>query len=295
MTKPPSLSSQTPYRRTFVDRRGTCVSTLLICFAVPLAASAADSSTFYALSDLNVDTSAKPVLINARAANPRDFPATFYYFIEGHSCTSTLVGTKVLMTAAHCVSDGQQVTIVKGASQFSGKCSQPKTYAANPTADWALCALNGEPAGITHETINSNNGLVQKDLVLLLSGFGCVSSSGSGGNDGVYRLGTSGVAVLPAGDNNDIVTSGGAALCFGDSGGPAFVVDPAALANPGDSNALAKRLVISVNSRGNIRNTSYLASTSTPLAQTFFKDWTAATGLKICGVNPDAERCRSLP
>jgi Trypsin len=260
------------------------------------ASSAAESTkVFYAVSDLTYDSNSKPVLINARAANPGDFPATFYAFSSGGPCTSTLVGPRVLMTAAHCVTDGEVVAIAKGSDQFKGQCSRAKAYPQNPTADWALCALDGEPPGLLHETVNTNSGVLQKDLFILLSGFGCVSSSGLGGSDGTYRIGTSKISLIPAGDNNDIQSTGGAAVCFGDSGGPAFIVSKAAIANPATTNVLAKRLLVSVNSRGNIRDTSFLASTSTPVAQAFLKEWTDNSGLKICGFSSGVTQCRELP
>lgn len=277
-------------------RRARSSAFFVMMLAITLTGRAAEEPrAFYALSDLTLDTGSKPVLINARPANPSDFPATFYSFTAQGRCTSSLVGTKVLMTAAHCVLDGQQVTIAKGSTQYTGKCSHAKDYPGNPTADWALCALDGEPPGVLHETINADNGLVKKDLVLLLSGFGCVTSAITGANDGTYRIGSSSVSVSPAGENNDILTTGGAAVCFGDSGGPAFVVSASAIANPVAPNVLAKRLMVAVNSQGNIRDTSLLSSTSTALAQTFLKEWTTASGLKICGFSPEAEQCRALP
>jgi hypothetical protein len=274
------------------------VISLCLLLTISVSANSAEATReFYALSDLTYDRSAKTVLINAVVANPKEFPSIFYSFTSGGPCTSTLVGVRVLMTAAHCVSDGEKVTIAKGKESFSGPCQQAKGYSTNPSADWALCALDGEPAGIIHETINSNNNLVKKGQVILLSGFGCITSDGSGGKDGVYRVGASTVAILPAGDNNDLQTLGGAALCYGDSGGPAFVVSPEAIVDPGRANVLAKRLLISVNSRGNLRDVSVLVSMSTPAAQSFIQDWThgPGAGLKICGLSPAADMCRALP
>src|SRR5690242_3102756 len=42
--------------------------------------------------------------------NPADFPATFYTWTGGF-CSSSLVGPKVLLTAAHCVPDNGRVKV----------------------------------------------------------------------------------------------------------------------------------------------------------------------------------------
>jgi hypothetical protein len=259
--------------------------------------------TFYALSDLTYDRSAKTVLINAYVANPKDFPSVFYSSTSGGPCTVALVGTNVLMTAAHCVNDGEVVRISasQGMYTYNGPCTRAPKYNSNPTNDWALCALDGEPSGVIHETVNSNNALVTSQTSLLLSGFGCaVAGSTSAGSGNVYRIGASTVAVLPSGNNDSLVMHGGAATCFGDSGGPAFVVSAATLVTPTVAGAVDKRLMVSVNSRGNIQDESVLASLSTPDGQAFLREWTdpdhgRGAGLRICGFSPGAQRCRKSP
>ena len=107
------------------------------------------------------------------------------------------------------------------------------------------------------------------------------NAGGSGGIDGTYRIGESKIIRMPSGTSNDIITQGGAALCFGDSGGPAFHI-----------NANGERVVVSTNSRGDIRTTSYLSSTHTSYAKRFFQSWYEKTGFKICGYHADATGCR---
>ena len=114
-----------------------------------------------------------------------------------------------------------------------------------------------------------------------LTGYGCVQPGGGGGNDGVFRIGNARVTRLPSGSNNDTVTSGGAALCFGDSGGAAYVLDD----NGG-------RRIFGINSRGDIRTTSYLSSTYTASFRNFVASWAQSNGQRICGVHADAPGCR---
>jgi hypothetical protein len=109
--------------------------------------------------------------------------------------------------------------------------------------------------------------------------------SGVGGNDGVYRIGFAKIISLPNPNDrwpNYIVTQGDVALCFGDSGGGAYVIEEQA----------GSRKLVSVNSRANIRDLSYLSSTSTPVALNFFKRWSEDNRAPICGIDHNITDCR---
>jgi hypothetical protein len=82
------------------------------------------------------------------------------------------------------------------------------------------------------------------------------------------------------GNSNDIITSGPAALGYGDSGGPAFKT----VGN--------KRYQLSVNSRRDDNGASYLSSLATAQGKRFLTAWTELKGHKICGMHPDAVGCR---
>lgn len=236
---------------------------------------------FLAISDLEYDTTV-PALGGATPANPKDFQASFYALSSDGACTSTLVGPRVLLTAAHCVENGGTVSLQRGGKNWVGTCTHAPDYAANDTADWALCDLTGEVAGVPYERVNQDAALLAGKGTLQLSGFGCTKSDGTGGNDGVYRIGNAPIVALPSGTDNDIVTRSSVFLCFGDSGGPAFrYLDP----------QRTKRVQVGVNSRGNIKDTSYLSSTSTAPAKKFLGDWSEAKKLKICGLHADAPNC----
>lgn len=243
-------------------------------------------------------------LINGTPADPKDFPASVYASMQSSRCTATVVGEKVLLIAAHCVSNGGTATFNVGPNNYSSKCTHAPDYdfqswsrhreailvgnpqmaiseERNATADWSLCVTTKTVTGIAYEMVNQEPNTHAIGDELLLTGYGCVQPGGGGGNDGTYRTGKAKVTGLPSGSSNDIITKGGAALCFGDSGGPAFKVE-------GD-----KRWVVSVNSRGDIKTTSYLSSTSTPASKKFFADWATKNAVKICGVHADAVGCRS--
>lgn len=223
------------------------------------------------------------VLIGGREARSTDFPASFYARSDGGSCTGTLVSSRVMLIAAHCMDNGAQVVLNFKGTDFAGTCTHAPTYKNNPTADWALCLLGKDVTGIQFEKLNTDASHVKVGTELLLSGYGCVKSPGTGGNDGIYRIGEVGVTQIPAGNSNDILTKGGVALCFGDSGGPAFLYLDA---NKRD------RVVVSVNSRGNIKDTSYLSSVTTQSATDFLTSWSAQNSAKLCGLHADAANCR---
>jgi len=226
-------------------------------------------------------------LIGGKVADPADFPASIYISAGNSRCSATVVGPRVVITAAHCVSNGGSIKFSVGPNRYSGTCRHHPSYRRNATADWALCQTNLEVIGIQYEVVNSNPDLLVDNSPILLTGYGCTSPGGRGGNDGRYRTGESTMIRIPAenGSNHDIVTRGqGSALCFGDSGGPAFVwLD----------SARTQRVLVSINSRGDIRTTSYLSSVSQPTALSWFKEWMEANQEKICGISPDAEKCRN--
>jgi hypothetical protein len=223
-------------------------------------------------------------LINGKAADLKLFPASVYANSGGGSCSATVVGEEVLLIAAHCVKHGASVSFSIGANRYSGVCSQAPLYRRNVDHDLALCKLNTKVSGVPFEWVNTDADLVKVGDEVLLTGYGCIRPGGGGGNDGIYRIGTSIVQRLPAPNNRnwDYVTSSGGALCFGDSGGPAFyyISDD-------------KRKVVSVNSKGDIQRTSYLTSTTTKDSANFIKEWSDANKVKICGVHEDATGCRT--
>lgn len=222
-----------------------------------------------------------PMLIGGKPADAADWPASVYARAGSAACSATLVGDRVLFMAAHCMDNGGIVRFTAHANAYTGRCAHHPEYRGNDTADWALCLVDRPVTGVPFELLGPSAALKVKEA-LLLSGYGCVKPGGGGGNDGIFRIGQANITSVPSGKNYDIVTKGGAALCFGDSGGAAYKL----LAD-------GKRVIVGVNSRGNISTTSYLPAIAAPGFLSWAFQWaTDSAAAKICGLHLDALGCR---
>lgn len=222
-----------------------------------------------------------PMLINGVPAEPGDFPASVYARAGNAACSATVIGDRVLFMASHCMVDGGVVTFSAHANSYSARCTHHPDYSTNSTADWALCLIDRPVTGIPFEMLGVHEKL-QIGNKILMSGYGCIHPGGGGGNDGIFRTGEAVIQGLPTGATYDVVTKGGAALCFGDSGGSAYHVHDD-----------GSRYIFGVNSRGDIDTMSYLPGV---FALTFIfwaKAWAKSNNnVQMCGLHPDAISCR---
>ncbi len=249
-------------------------------------------ATFNAVKELGQEGT-EPELANALAAKSNEYQATFYSWEGRIRCTSSLIGPRVLLTAAHCVGNSKNASIALNGTTYSGPCTHHPKYAkGDVSADYALCVLDKPVPEVPYELINTDSSKIKIGRTLLLSGFGCTSLDGTGPSDMVYRIGKAKIVNLPGtvgGEANTIITkselSAPALLCKGDSGGPAFH----------EGGVPGYRVIVSVNSRTWAeRKLSYLSSLTTTEAMKWIERWSQEDPVRrICGLStPPPTGCR---
>lgn len=259
-----------------VDMAGFALVALCI-FSVP--ASADDA---FQMKQPNQGTGT-PSVIGGEPAHPTSYPATFIFQSDLGGCTSTAVGSKAILTAAHCVGNGSTGTLTfMDGKKLQVTCEHHPDYSKNRTKDFALCSTSEVMKGFPFEVINTSIAYPAVGDQVRLLGYGCQQKSGFDKNFGVLFTGLARISAIPTDDTNiDTITVGAAALCFGDSGGGAYV-----------ERAGGRRSYFAVNSRGDINTFSYLSTTATRAFISFAQAWAAKNDASLCGVNPAAEGCR---
>jgi len=215
-----------------------------------------------------------PTLINGNPVQPGQWKQTVRIRTNNSGCTASVVGPRVLATAAHCAATGATSVFTLDGVNYSAKISRHPIY-PNRDMDIALGVIDKEVVLQEYSILPDKVDVVKVGDAIRLMGYGCTKPGGGGGNDGVLREGMSTVTGF---QGFDIVTgkSGEAALCFGDSGGPAFIQADGKLFN------------ISQNSKGDISRTSYLARWDVKEAQDWVRKWIADNGnIEVCGINKD--------
>jgi secreted trypsin-like serine protease len=222
-------------------------------------------------------------VIGAKPATPEEWPATFIFSSAAGGCTGTAIGQRVILTAAHCVSNGGPGTVTVKDKKIAIVCDHHPAYGtANSTTDFALCYVKEPLSGFVFETIDTSLAHARLGQSVTLLGYGCVETGGVDHTYGVLHVGIAEVVRKPAGENVDTVTKGGAAVCFGDSGGAAYYVTR----ENGEG-----RTIIGVNSRGDISRYSFISSTATGTFVEWAVDWAQKHGAVICGINLEAKGC----
>ena len=227
-------------------------------------------------------TSLDQKIVDGRPANPGEFSQVVYLKVFASStskpawCTATLVGSSVIITAAHCAEDGRE----NGSFKLNGKeydvhLTQSPWYSPSGIPYFHDVALGLLSEPVPNVLPRAIGGETSQGIKLVLAGYGCTNSNGTGGNDGILRVGEN---VVSSFNEFELVfsRSSGAVTCFGDSGGPTFVV----------SNGVPKQL--GVHSTGDYANV-YDMRTDIEKSKEFFKNWTQENLVDICGVTQNCQ------
>lgn len=223
----------------------------------------------------------------SRVENPSDWPATYKAVSSsGEKCTGTLIGTRVLIIAAHCTGEDESVVFKAHGKTVKGMCTRHPKYDANTATqvfDYALCAFDQSVNGASRvERISASIGFSRKGDEIVLLGLGCVVLGGSDASFGTLYWGAATVESEDVADDPTIITKGDVALCSGDSGGLAYMVSA-------ETNT---RVGIGVNSKGDRSTKSHLASLSSEAFVGWAFGWSDERSVSICGLHLDAKGCR---
>jgi hypothetical protein len=260
------------------------------CLAASSQAFAEELEMIKMVDDLSVlgevrGFQAEGQVLNASPAQREHWPATFVFLTREGSCTATAVGRRVVITAAHCIRNGQRATVVAGDKNTTLTCHHHPKYPRDISADFALCLVDSPLPGPDggFERVNNDASLIRQGGQLMLLGYGCTTNRGQRDFGRLYQ----GLATIadPPLEPSYILTVGGAAVCYGDSGGGAYwVASPQAIAG--------SRLFVAVNSRGDINTYSWLSNTATSAFMDWARGWASGLGVAICGVYGSEDHCR---
>lgn len=222
----------------------------------------------------------RPTLINGTEEDPSKWLQVVKITSGNAGCTATVVGPRVILTAAHCASTGATATFSVNGKSYSAKMTQSPLYASKDH-DINLGVTSEEIFGVTPIPIG---GVPSVGQSIVLMGYGCTTTSGSG-SDGKLRSGKSVVSAAAA-MRFSSTTPNGALLCPGDSGGPAFVEEGGKIKVMGVNSA------VGVTPSGTIIGPNHNARTDGAEHQDFIKKFAQTHSVDICGVTKE---CGSGP
>lgn len=217
--------------------------------------------TLFFLSQLS---HAGVLVIGGTDAVASDYEFVVELKLKSIACTGTVIGSHVVMTAAHCLPSAVfSGPIWINNIQFKGRGKRSALY---PMQEHDIAVV------VTDQPMNRRPAVVgtrlnERDQVELL-GYGCSDFGGKGAH-GILRRGVGEVVRL----DPFVAMVRGAALCFGDSGAPAILTHG------------HFPTVVGVGSHGNTRDVSYLVRTDIAETGQFLEKIATEFEVDICGLN----------
>ncbi len=204
------------------------------------------------------------------------------------SCTATIVGPKVILTAGHCAADSSQGSIDNG--------SNVARLTANPNFDPSKGLSEVSPVnfdiglGILAGAVDSSRimkigGSPVQGQTATLFGYGCTNSNISGGNNGELKAGDNLIDAIYGIGFALRNLPNGASGCPGDSGGPTLTKD-----DSGAYELIGVNVTVKAHQglTGPIMEPETNAiNVSEPRVQKYLADFAAKNKVEICGINAD--------
>lgn len=165
----------------------------------------------------NGGASLSPFLVNGQIDTGH--PAVGKLYAGNSACTATLVGSRTVLTAGHCV-DGGSVSFEVGGFKYNAQqIKRHEYYGGGNSNDVALVILSQTVNNVAPMPIATKAPSVGQNIVLV--GFG--NTYEGSGNYGTKRMGNN--TISQVGNTTfsfNGSTNGKSNVCNGDSGGPTF-------------------------------------------------------------------------
>lgn len=257
--------------------RGSTVAAYVLAISMLFVVSAAAQDDAFEM--LPPEQGSTESVLGGIPANVNQWPATLVFTSDGGRCTSTVIGKRVVITAAHCVDDGDTGRVILGGGAVVVTCHHHPEYADDAQLDVALCLARSDirltRGSKKFETLNQSPTVPRLNNTVTLLGYGCTAEQG----DNPRKILFFGEAPVKRFRAHYIVTVGDHAVCFGDSGGGAYVATS------------ASRQMVGINSTGNIEDRSNLTNVASPPVAQFLRTWMEDNEASICGVDDGASNC----
>jgi uncharacterized protein (TIGR03382 family) len=185
------------------------------------------------LASLPTDDPGGERIYNGEDVGVCGWPTAVYMSMQGSSCTGVLVHPLIVMTAAHCIPQGEAARIEFGENSLTGRVlanteycrPNPQYWGTGSGSDWGYCKLETPvlTVPIIPVVAGCEEDMIQTGARIMHVGFG-VQEDGTGGEK--QQLDTT---IDSVSQGREIISGDGdSIICNGDSGGPTYVwMDPA--------------------------------------------------------------------